>query len=85
MCIAWDQLYQFWSSCLLHVQIKNIVEILQPILFGIIIGPILWKQFFFPIILKRVVGSDSQSLSPLRPSWQNLRVHYEIIPLKVKF
>ena len=22
------QLYQFWSSCLLHVQIKNIVEIL---------------------------------------------------------
>ena len=26
--ISCDQLYQFWSSCLLYVQIKNIAEIL---------------------------------------------------------
>ena len=26
--ISCDQLYQFWSSCLLNVQIKNIVEML---------------------------------------------------------
>ena len=28
--ISWDQLYQFWSSYLLQVQIKNIVEIVWP-------------------------------------------------------
>ena len=52
---------------------------------GIIIGPILWKQITFPIILKQIVGSDGQCLSPPRPSSQNLRVQYEIVPLKVKF
>ena len=72
-CISLDQLYQFWSSGLLHVQFEDIIEILLPILFGSIV---------FPIILSQVVGSDSQCLSPLRPSSQNLTVHYETVPLQ---
>ena len=43
------------------------------------------KTNFLPIILKQVVGSDSQCLFPPRPSLQNLRVDYKIVPLKVKF
>ena len=43
------------------------------------------KKKSFPIILKQVVGSDSQYLSPPRQSSQNLREHYDIVPLKVKF
>ena len=45
------------------------------------------KKNLFPlliIILKQVVGSNSQCLSPPRPRSQNLRVHYEIVPLKIK-
>ena len=50
----------------------------MPILFGIIFGSNLLKKIvFFPVIL-------SQCLSPLRPSAHNLRVHYEIVPLKTK-
>ena len=48
------------------MQIKNIVNILYPLLFGIIIGPILWKQSYFPSILNRVVGS-SQYSTPVSP------------------
>ena len=47
------------------MQIENIEEVVQPILFGII-----WTNLVeFP---------------PPRPNLQNLRVHYEIVPLKVK-
>ena len=38
-----------------------------------------WLQQFF-----QVLGSDSQCLSPPRPNSQNLRVHAEIVLLKVK-
>ena len=47
-------------------------------------GTNLFSQISFPIILSQVVGSDSQCLSPTRPSSQNLSVWYEIVPLKVK-
>ena len=66
------------------MQIKDILEILKPVLFGIILAPILWKQISFPIIMNQTVGSDSQCLSPPRQSLQNLMVHYKIVSLKVK-
>ena len=40
--------------------------------------PILWKIISFPIILSHIVGSYSLCLSPTKPCWQNLRVHYKI-------
>ena len=42
-------------------------------------------NFSFLIILKQCVGFDSQCLSSPRPSSQNLRVHHEIVPLKINF
>ena len=46
------------------MHIENIVEILWPILFGIIFGSILWKQIVFPIIRSQGTESQCLSLSP---------------------
>ena len=54
-------------------------------LFCIMIGTFLRKPISFPIILSQVVGTDhSQCLSPPSPSSQHLRMHYEIMSLKIK-
>ena len=52
--ISCDQLYQFWSSCPLHVQIKHIVEILKPFLFGIIVGQFCENKFLFQSLWNRL-------------------------------
>ena len=66
-------LYQFWRCCLLRMQI-NLVFFLTNFV----------KTVVFPIILRKVVGSDTQCLSPPRPSSKNLTVHYKFGSLNVK-
>ena len=52
---------------------------------------VVWPTFLLMNVFIALKGShfwflsDSQCLSPLRPSSQNLRVRYEIVPLNVKF
>ena len=67
------------------MHIENIVEILWPILLALYLDQFCENTLLFPIIRSQVVGTDSQCLSSPRPSSQNLRVHYEIVPLKLKF